>query len=129
MTIDRWILRLSFYCFSTHALSDFVVNIGSTITRRFPQSTAAVWTPGFFRHIPYTGLLALFGALVSEFGAIGILVSSDGKPIDKWPSKAGTVQPAVLLAVISAFANAFLRLGLCEATTVAGGAKHCLEDV
>ena len=77
------------------------------------------WRTGVLKHIPWLGLSALFSVLLCIVTSAVVLISSNGKRVDTWPTKSVTVQPAVLLAVLSALTNTLLRYSLQEGCTIA----------
>jgi hypothetical protein len=63
-----------------------------------------------------------------------ILATSDGKDINAWPNRRSTVQPTVLLAILTTVANATLAFALSEGIRIAwwhkalkGGTLHDLH--
>ena len=76
------------------------------------------WQPSRWKYIPWLGLSAWFGAILATAGAVAVLSSSNMKPTDEWPSKTIQVQPTVLLAILTAITNTFLRFAFSEGTTI-----------
>ncbi|OCL14127.1 hypothetical protein AOQ84DRAFT_281733 [Glonium stellatum] len=81
------------------------------------------WLPGFWRRLPWSGLLSLIGVILCATTAAVVLKLSNGKTIDDWPYPRWTIQPTVLLAILSAVANALLRYALGEGLTIAWWVK------
>lgn len=79
-----------------------------------PLQTCKEWSTGNTKTIPWSGLLALFTAVVCGAAAFGTLLQSNGKDIDSWPSSKYPLQPTVILAILSALANSALRYALAE---------------
>lgn len=77
------------------------------------------WECGVLRHIPWLGISALIGVLLCIITSAVVLTASNGKRIDTWPTQNFTVQPAVLLALLSALTNTLLRFSLQEGCTIA----------
>lgn len=59
------------------------------------------WQAGFTKHLPWTGLLSLFVALVCMVGAIVVAQTFDDKPINHLEIDDTVVQPAVLLSILA----------------------------
>ena len=81
------------------------------------------WRPGFLRRAPWLGISALLGTLACTAACPIVLIASNGKPIDSWPSPSRPVQPAVLLSILSAAANALLLVAVREGYTIAWWVK------
>src|SRR2546429_494868 len=77
------------------------------------------WEPGVLKQLPWLGLSALLGAFLCAIATAVILKSSNGRLTDAWPTKTLTVQPTVLLALLTAAANALLQYAFHEGCTVA----------
>ena len=77
------------------------------------------WRSGVLRQLPWLSMLALVGGFLCAIAAATVLLFSDGKPTSSWLTESVTMQPAVLLALFSAFANTLLRFALQEGCTVA----------
>lgn len=73
--------------------------------------------------LPLLGIAALFGALICTVSSSVILLLSDGQPVDSWPSATVQIQPAVILAILTALANALLLLALREGGAIAWWVK------
>ncbi|RYO80751.1 hypothetical protein DL766_010181 [Monosporascus sp. MC13-8B] len=80
----------------------------------------------FFSRAPVLGLSALLGALVCSLGTAAVLASSDGKEYESWPSPDLSVQPSVVLSVLTASVNAMLLLALHEGATISWWIKMML---
>ena len=83
------------------------------------QAKPRPWNPSLWRNIPWLGLLAWLAAVLATMGTVVVLKTSDLQPTDEWPSASIPVQPTVLLAILTALANTFLRFALSEGATVA----------
>ena len=81
------------------------------------------WSPGFWRRLPWSGILSLMGVVICAIATAVVLVLSDGKVVDGWPSHGLAVQPTVLLAILSAVANSLLRYALTEGLAIAWWVK------
>jgi hypothetical protein len=66
------------------------------------------WQAGFWKHLPWTGLLSLFAGLLCGIGAILIVHEFDNQPIDHWKVRGVVVQPTVLLSVLATASRASL---------------------
>lgn len=62
------------------------------------------WLRTFVRWEPLSGIFAMCLAIASIFASLGILLGSDGEPIDQWPAT-----PSTYLAIFTAFANLSMR--------------------
>jgi len=71
------------------------------------------WQPGFFRRIPWSGLLCLFGALLGVVASIAILRASDGAPISDW-----RYSPTVYLSISYTITNILLAVALGHGVTI-----------
>ncbi|RYP12246.1 hypothetical protein DL765_007431 [Monosporascus sp. GIB2] len=80
----------------------------------------------FFSRAPVLGLSALLGALACSVGTAAVLASSDGKEHESWPSPDLSVQPSVVLSVLTASVNAMLLLALHEGATISWWIKMML---
>lgn len=69
------------------------------------------WQPTFLQLRPLIGLCALVVALCCVFGALVVLVVSDGEPVDSW-----VLAPTVYLAIMTALGNRYAQ-SLLEAST------------
>ena len=77
------------------------------------------WQPGLRRRAPWVGMASLvLGLLCILFTAL-ILYSAHGNRVDSWPSQSCAVQPAVLLAFISAATNVLLNYAMSEGCIIA----------
>ncbi|KAF2140451.1 uncharacterized protein K452DRAFT_252088, partial [Aplosporella prunicola CBS 121167] len=76
------------------------------------------WLPGIFKRLPQLGVLALLTATVCAFGSLATLAASKGKDIELWPSKNHPLQPTVIVAILTAVANAAIRYALAESLTL-----------
>jgi hypothetical protein len=83
-----------------------------------PNPKPQAWRPNPWKYIPWLGLSAWFGAILATAGAVAVLSSSNMKPTDEWPSKTIQFQPTVLLAILTAITNTFLRFAFSEGTTI-----------
>lgn len=72
------------------------------------------WRPGLWRRLPWTGLLAVLGAVMAAAGMVAVVVLSNGEAVAAW-----RVQPSVVLAILSAAANILVRYGVSEGAAVA----------
>lgn len=63
---------------------------------------AASWRPTFFQLRPLIGLFGLVISLCCVFGALIVLMLSDGEPTDSWP-----LAPTVYLAIMTALGNRY----------------------
>ena len=86
------------------------------------------WHPGVGRRFPYTGIFSLIGVIIFAVAAAIVLAVSDGQPIDRWKINQTNVQPTVLLAIFSAFANALLRIAFSEGHVIAWWQKALRGD-
>lgn len=93
------------------------------IKRKPVPSRGSPWNPSPYRRLPWSGLGAMLGALVSFIVAIIILVESDGEPTSIW-----IVQPSVYLAIASAFTNVLLYFAFKQAVTVAWWRRAALPN-
>ncbi|KAK5216845.1 hypothetical protein LTR72_010215 [Exophiala xenobiotica] len=71
------------------------------------------WSPGWIAHLPSLGVAALVGCVLCIAAVSGILVASDGRPINDW-----RIQPTVWLAVVSTAFNIMLHYGLSQGINV-----------
>ncbi|KAH8811077.1 hypothetical protein F5884DRAFT_781116 [Xylogone sp. PMI_703] len=88
------------------------------------------WSPGFIKHIPYRGILALFGCLAGIIASIAVIVASDGQPTSNW-----RMSPPVYLAFFIAATNMLARFAFNEGAKIAwwykairGGTVSDLHD-
>ncbi|CCC07899.1 unnamed protein product [Sordaria macrospora k-hell] len=80
------------------------------------ESKKYPWMSGGLRRFPYSALLPLVLSVACTGAAIYIVLSSDGQPVDgQW---SGKMQPGVLLAYTSTFANTFLGVAFAEASVI-----------
>ncbi|KAF2667145.1 hypothetical protein BT63DRAFT_330734 [Microthyrium microscopicum] len=83
-----------------------------------PLEATSPWKTGFWRRLPWAGILSLLTAFACTGVMVGIIVSSNESPVSNW-----VVQPSVYLAIASAGANIFLRASLSEGVAVAWWVK------
>ena len=90
--------------------------------------------PGLFLRLPWPGFLPLLSIFVEAILCAVILVTTDGNDVDTWPSSGWTIQPTVLLAILTTIANASLAFALSEGICIAwwhialrGGTLHDLH--
>lgn len=72
---------------------------------------------------PWFGLAALLGGLACTAVTAGVLVLSDGKETTSWPTETTPVSPAVMLAILTAAANALLLIAFRDGCTIAWWSK------
>ena len=82
-----------------------------------------VWVPGKIRRLPWLGLGALSGVVIAIFAALGVLVASNGQPVDSW-----SVQPTVFLALASAASNILLHFAFLKGVTIAWWGQASKSD-
>jgi len=88
-----------------------------------PDQSSRPWQPGLRRRAPWVGMASLIlGLLCILFTAL-ILYSAHGSRVDSWPSENRAVQPAVLLAFISAATNVLLNYAMSEGCIIAWWSK------
>ncbi|KAL8665656.1 MAG: hypothetical protein Q9168_007658 [Polycauliona sp. 1 TL-2023] len=94
-------------------------------TYRYDEVTSRgnPWKPGFFRRVPWLGLIAFLGALVGILAAAAILYTSNDKPVHDW-----SLQPTVYLAIASAATNILLHFALTQAANVAWWRRAIRKD-
>ncbi len=80
------------------------------------------WRPGYTTQVPWAGVSALIVALVCTVASAAILVASNGQPVAAW-----TVQPTVLLALLTAAVNSLLHFALSEGINVTWWRKALTE--
>jgi len=80
-----------------------------------PSTHGHPWQPGFFKQLPWLGLLALVGTVLCTFAAVAVLVVSNGRPIDSWSA---TLQPTVYLSIFTALANILLTYALYQGIVI-----------
>lgn len=83
------------------------------------MQTEMPWKSGFFQNVPWLGFAALLIAVLCTAAAPVILILSNGKTVESWPSESLPVQPAVLLAIFTSAANALLLFALRRGATIA----------
>ena len=71
------------------------------------------WKPSLFRIRPLIGIAALLVAVICLFISLGILLGSDGAPVDAW-----YFQPTVYLAIATAVSNTALNAALAQAAPI-----------
>ncbi|KAK5165560.1 uncharacterized protein LTR77_009089 [Saxophila tyrrhenica] len=76
------------------------------------------WQPGFFKRLPWTGVLSIILALGCGIAAISLGLKIDGKRFDYWTVGGYVVQPAVLLSVLATVANALLVFAFAKGATI-----------
>ncbi|KAL8867596.1 MAG: hypothetical protein Q9174_005562 [Haloplaca sp. 1 TL-2023] len=72
------------------------------------------WQPRLFRRAPWSGLLALLGALLGILAGAVVLYISNGQPTEEW-----RIKPTVYLAICSAITNILVHFSFTQAMTVA----------
>lgn len=72
----------------------------------------------FCTRLPLLGFLSLCVAVIGSIGVAIVLAASNGVPVEVWESRHTSVQPAVLLAILSALINASLRYAFSDAFTI-----------
>lgn len=75
---------------------------------------ARPWTTTLLQFGPLSGIFAMFLALASIVGALGILVGSNGQPVSSWSSP-----PSTYLAIFTAIANLSVRYSAIQGVTIA----------
>ncbi|KAM0460082.1 hypothetical protein ACHAO4_002212 [Trichoderma viride] len=78
------------------------------------QQQGVKWSPGIIRRLPYIGILALVGCIACIAASVGILVASNGQPIDDW-----SVSPTVYLALLTTALNILARVAFGEGIKIA----------
>lgn len=78
-----------------------------------PNTKGHPWNTGFFRRIPYAGVLSLFTVLLCAIADAIILWKSDNQEVDTW-----NVSPSVLLAILSAVANICLQFARSQGVII-----------
>jgi len=81
------------------------------------------WQPGFFRRIPWAGLLCLLGSLLGVVASIAILRASDGVPISDW-----RYSPTVYLSISYTITNILLAVALGHGVTISWWRKALGTD-
>lgn len=76
------------------------------------------WRPGFFRRLPWAGVLSILLALGCAVAAVSVGLASDGQPLDYWSIRGYAVQPAVLLSIFATVANALLVFAFTQGATI-----------
>ncbi|KAK5104871.1 hypothetical protein LTR62_002644 [Meristemomyces frigidus] len=71
------------------------------------------WRPGFFRRLPWMGLLCIVGACLGVAASIAILRASDGTPINDW-----RYAPTVYLSISYTITNILLAVALGHGVTI-----------
>lgn len=82
------------------------------------QPTVSPWAPKHRKHIPWVAVTSLIVALGCIGACVAILASSDGQPIESWPTTGAPVQPSVMLSVAAAVANMSIRFMFCEGLNI-----------
>ncbi|KAK8113353.1 hypothetical protein PG984_013879 [Apiospora sp. TS-2023a] len=72
------------------------------------------WTPGYWKHTPWTAFLNLVGFVLCCAVLAAVLWTSDGKDINDWPKPSHTISVSVLLALIVGIANLCLSVALAK---------------
>ncbi|PVH83459.1 hypothetical protein DL98DRAFT_585746, partial [Cadophora sp. DSE1049] len=93
--------------------SEHIIENPPTATVTPCETTGDQWNPGFFRQIPYMGVLALLVVLLCAGADAIILYKSDGAEVESW-----IISPAVLLAILSAVANKCLQFARSEGVII-----------
>lgn len=83
------------------------------VTPGTTPSEGSSWHPGVAKHFPWLGFLALITTLLCCGSFVGILVASDGIPVDSW-----TLSPSVCLSIVSAVAVATLAFAYSEGVVI-----------
>jgi hypothetical protein len=78
-----------------------------------PACKPTPWRPGFFTRFPWLGFAALILSLMCMAGGLFVLVSSNQQPVTSW-----TLQPTVILAILSAVFNASLAFALAQGAEI-----------
>lgn len=76
------------------------------------------WETGFWRRIPWDGLLALVLGFGCGIAALSIVLISEGKPLTYWRIAGYQVQPTVMLSVIITVANMLLTYAFSTGLTI-----------
>ncbi|KAF8250484.1 hypothetical protein K440DRAFT_618996 [Wilcoxina mikolae CBS 423.85] len=80
-----------------------------------PKSTpGSPWKPSIFMAFPWPALFALLGSIFCTVACVVVLVSSNRKSTQAWPTAEHVIQPTVLLAIFAASSNALLRFALLQ---------------
>src|ERR1700761_5280866 len=79
----------------------------------FWKKKELAWTPSLFRIRPAIGLGAIGIAILCLFTSLGVLLGSNGTPIDGW-----AFQPTVYLAIATALSNTALHCALAQAAPI-----------
>ena len=66
------------------------------------------WRPGKVSQLPWTGLLSLILGFGCAIAALTISLMSQGKPLGYWTVRGRTIQPTVILALLTTLTNALL---------------------
>ena len=77
------------------------------------------WQPGVWKSAPWFGLFALLGGAIFTAATAAVLKLSDGKETASWPTETTPVSPAVMLAVLTAAANAMLVIAFRDGCRIA----------
>lgn len=83
-----------------------------------PKNARRPWEPGFFKRLPWAGVISIILALGCAVAAIVVGIVSDGKPLDYWTLGDNEVQPAVLLSIFATAANALLVFAFTQGATI-----------
>jgi hypothetical protein len=87
----------------------------STPPRRNQQPPgSSKWSPGFVRRFPLIGIVALVGCVACIAASVGVLVASNGQPIDSW-----TISPALYLALLTTALNTLAGVAFGEGVKIA----------
>lgn len=76
------------------------------------------WETGFWKRIPWDGLLALALGFGCGIAALSIVLISRGKTLDYWHVAGYQVQPTVILSVIITVANMLLTYAFSTGLTI-----------
>lgn len=83
-----------------------------------PSFGRSPWKPGFWSRAPWFGILALFGSFICAIGTAIVLVTSNGREHESWPTPDLWVQPSVVISVLTAAANALVIMAFQEGVTI-----------
>lgn len=76
------------------------------------------WETGFWRRLPWDGILALVLGFGCGVAALSVVLVSDGKPLNYWHIIDWDVQPTVLLSVIVTVGNMLLAYAFSTGITI-----------
>jgi hypothetical protein len=83
------------------------------VTGRVVLDGTRQWQPGVFRHLPWSALGCIVGALLGIVASIAILRASDGVPITSW-----RYAPTVYLSITYTITNILLGVALGNGVTI-----------